>query len=462
MAREHRDARRARAGAEEGRQRDPRAARRARDPPDQRPRRRLLPRADDAPSCARSSSRSSAPARRRSRRCAGRPASTSRSARSSASSSRSPQATSTRSRTAAIVSDRGLDIAPAAYDENFVEEHVERSNALHSRRTDGSHVPVRAARALLAPLRRLSPLAREAAREAGLGRECRDAFRSIVVRSVELRVRVRRGAPPHRRYEPPDAPAVDGRAARRHRLRRQRGAARPALPPLHARRRRDDPRREDRAADVAEPAGDRGRPARRRRDATPRSHDDELRHLCEQAIRNYDPCISCATHFLDLEVERRMSVVVIGVGNAYRGDDGAGLAVADARARPSCAGASRPGLRAGADAAARRLGGRRRAFVVDAVASGAARRARCTASTRANAAPAARSSARRRRTRSASPRRSSSRAYSDGCRSARSSTASKATTFDGRRRACHPAVAQAVDDVADRILEEVAACMSRQ
>ena len=27
-------------------------------------------------------------------------------------------------------------------------------------------------------------------------------------------------------------------------------------------------------------------------------------HRCEQAIRNYDPCISCATHFLDLTVER--------------------------------------------------------------------------------------------------------------------------------------------------------------
>jgi coenzyme F420-reducing hydrogenase alpha subunit len=32
--------------------------------------------------------------------------------------------------------------------------------------------------------------------------------------------------------------------------------------------------------------------------------DDELRNLCEQTIRNYDPCISCATHFLTLEVER--------------------------------------------------------------------------------------------------------------------------------------------------------------
>jgi coenzyme F420-reducing hydrogenase alpha subunit len=33
--------------------------------------------------------------------------------------------------------------------------------------------------------------------------------------------------------------------------------------------------------------------------------DEELTRQCEQAIRNYDPCISCATHFLDLTVERR-------------------------------------------------------------------------------------------------------------------------------------------------------------
>ena len=31
---------------------------------------------------------------------------------------------------------------------------------------------------------------------------------------------------------------------------------------------------------------------------------DELTWQCEQAIRNYDPCISCATHFLRLELER--------------------------------------------------------------------------------------------------------------------------------------------------------------
>ncbi|HJV52353.1 MAG TPA: Ni/Fe hydrogenase subunit alpha [Noviherbaspirillum sp.] len=32
--------------------------------------------------------------------------------------------------------------------------------------------------------------------------------------------------------------------------------------------------------------------------------DDELRRLGEQVIRNYDPCISCSTHFLKLDVRR--------------------------------------------------------------------------------------------------------------------------------------------------------------
>jgi len=29
-----------------------------------------------------------------------------------------------------------------------------------------------------------------------------------------------------------------------------------------------------------------------------------LTYACERAVRNYDPCISCATHFLKLDIER--------------------------------------------------------------------------------------------------------------------------------------------------------------
>ena len=32
--------------------------------------------------------------------------------------------------------------------------------------------------------------------------------------------------------------------------------------------------------------------------------DDVIRHRCEQTIRNYDPCISCSTHFLKLSIHR--------------------------------------------------------------------------------------------------------------------------------------------------------------
>jgi len=33
--------------------------------------------------------------------------------------------------------------------------------------------------------------------------------------------------------------------------------------------------------------------------------DAALTLCCEQAIRNYDPCISCATHFLRLQIDRQ-------------------------------------------------------------------------------------------------------------------------------------------------------------
>ena len=33
--------------------------------------------------------------------------------------------------------------------------------------------------------------------------------------------------------------------------------------------------------------------------------DADLQWQCEQAIRNYDPCISCSTHFLELTVDGR-------------------------------------------------------------------------------------------------------------------------------------------------------------
>ena len=85
-----------------------------------------------------------------------------------------------------IVSDRGLDVPASAYGDHFVEEQVPHSNALHSRlRQRGAYLAGPLARYSL-NFDALSPLAREAARDAGLGAVCRNPFRSIVVRAVEL------------------------------------------------------------------------------------------------------------------------------------------------------------------------------------------------------------------------------------------------------------------------------------
>ena len=140
-------------------------------------------------------------------------------------------------------------------------------------------------------------------REAGLGETCKNPFRSIVVRAVEVLYACDEALRIIDDYQEPERAASRPDAACRRRLRLHRGAARHAVPPLSAGCGGHDPRCQDRAADVAEPAEHRGR-----------SEDfaggwldmpeEALRVRCEQAVRNHDPCISCATHFLKLEVVR--------------------------------------------------------------------------------------------------------------------------------------------------------------
>jgi coenzyme F420-reducing hydrogenase alpha subunit len=203
-----------------------------------------------------------------------------------------------------IRSDAGLDISAGAYDEHFEEEHVERSTALHSRLKErGTYLCGPLARFSLNHAR-LSPLALEAAREAGLEAPCRDPFRSIVVRSVELVYACDEALRLIEAYEEPDPPAAPvepvagtgfgvseaprGLLYHRYRIDGE-GTILDAkiVPPTSQNQRAI----EEDLLDVV------GRHTH--------LEDDELRGLCEQTIRNYDPCISCATHFLTLEVERR-------------------------------------------------------------------------------------------------------------------------------------------------------------
>jgi sulfhydrogenase subunit alpha len=203
-----------------------------------------------------------------------------------------------------IASNRGLDIAVPEYDEHFVEEHVEWSNALHSSlRERGSYLCGPLARFALG-YDELSPLAREAAERAGVGPGERNPFRSIVVRSVELVYAADEALRLLAEYEEPDAPAVEvePRAGVGY------GCTEAPRGILYHRYRIDD---EGTILDakIVPPTSQNQRTIEEDlRGVVERSldiPDEALTLLCEQTIRNYDPCISCATHFLKLEVERR-------------------------------------------------------------------------------------------------------------------------------------------------------------
>jgi sulfhydrogenase subunit alpha len=203
-----------------------------------------------------------------------------------------------------IVSNRGLDIEVADYDEHFVEEHVAWSNALHSSlRERGSYLCGPLARFALG-YEGLSPSAREAAETVGISPAERNPFRSIVVRSVEMVYAADEALRLIRDYEEPDAPAVavEPRAAVGYGCTE---APRGIL--YHRYELAEDGTILD--AKIVPPTSQNQRTIEEDlRGVVERSldlPDDELALRCEQTIRNYDPCISCATHFLSLEVERR-------------------------------------------------------------------------------------------------------------------------------------------------------------
>jgi len=203
-----------------------------------------------------------------------------------------------------LVSNRGLDIPVSEYEQHFVEEHVEWSNALHSRLIErGNYLVGPLARWALSG-DRMTPLAREAARDAGLGRDERNPFRSILVRSVELVFAADEALRLIAAYEPPEPSFVEvvpragvgygcseaprGLCWHRYEL-DENGLILDAkiVPPTS----QNQKTIESDLHGVVERYAD--------------LPDDELSLRCEQAIRNYDPCISCATHFLKLEVDRR-------------------------------------------------------------------------------------------------------------------------------------------------------------
>ncbi len=203
-----------------------------------------------------------------------------------------------------IVSTLGLDIAVVNYESAFQERQVAYSTALQSSlRARGSYLVGPLARFNI-NFDRLGSYVQALADELGLRPGCRNPYHSIIVRAIEVVFACEEALRLIAAYDPPATPAVAmtrragigmgcteaPRGILYHRyVLDEDGAIREAriVPPTS----QNQAVIEDDLCAVA--TRDLDLP------------EDSLRDHCEQAIRNYDPCISCATHFLRLKVDRR-------------------------------------------------------------------------------------------------------------------------------------------------------------
>ena len=149
---------------------------------------------------------------------------------------------------------------------------------------------------------RLPPLVQQAARDANLSTVCRNPFQSIVVRAVEVVYAVDEALRIIAAYEPPAHPAVRAETAE--------GigfgcteAPRGIL--FHRYRLNADGTIAD--AKIVPPTSQNQKAIENDLRRFVERHlglsKETLTWKCEQAVRNYDPCISCATHFLRLELD---------------------------------------------------------------------------------------------------------------------------------------------------------------
>jgi sulfhydrogenase subunit alpha len=202
-----------------------------------------------------------------------------------------------------VVATDGLAFDVDALDQHILEHQVAHSTALHARLDGRLYATGPLARYSL-NRDRLSVGARQAADSVGLGTECRNPFRSILVRAVELVYACEEALRIIDEWQGAAAPAVDvparagvgygateaprGVLFHRYELAANGDILDARIVPPTAQN--QDGIEADLAAFVQ---------------ANIELSDQELTHRCEQVIRNYDPCISCATHFLDLTVDRR-------------------------------------------------------------------------------------------------------------------------------------------------------------
>jgi len=145
-------------------------------------------------------------------------------------------------------------------------------------------------------------MAQDAARSAGLGPVCRNPFQSIIVRSVEMVYACDEALRIIEQFEMPDQPAVNVEP----RVSTGFGCTEAPRGICYHRYRIDD-RGVILDAKIVPPTSQNLKTIEGDLWQFVQAHlviqKDKLQWQCEQAVRNYDPCISCATHFLKLSIE---------------------------------------------------------------------------------------------------------------------------------------------------------------
>ena len=200
-----------------------------------------------------------------------------------------------------IVSSEGLDIEARDYDAHFTETHEQRTHALHT--THGGRTMFCGPLARLClNFDRLPPIARDAAAMVGLDPSCRNPFKSLLVRGVEVLFALDEAVRIIQSYSPPreSSVPVTMRAGTGH------GCTEAPRGLLYHRYTLDETGTIT-DAKIVPPTSQNQRVMEedlyRMGKALATLPRESARKRAEQSIRNYDPCISCATHFLDLRVE---------------------------------------------------------------------------------------------------------------------------------------------------------------
>jgi sulfhydrogenase subunit alpha len=202
-----------------------------------------------------------------------------------------------------LVSTKGLDIAIREYEEHFVEEHVEHSNALHSVIKGRGNYFVGPLARYNINFDKLPRSVQKAAKDAGLGPVCKNPFKSIIVRSIETLYACEEALRIISEYEMPERPYVEVQP----RAGVGCGCTEAPRGILYHRYRIDDTGTILDAKIVPPTSQNQKTIESDLWHFVPKNINlskEQLTWKCEQAIRNYDPCISCATHFLKVEIER--------------------------------------------------------------------------------------------------------------------------------------------------------------